>query len=80
MADSAGSINAQNGYDSFGNPTNSNFASQYQFTGREFDSYTGLHSCRARWYDSTTSRFISEDPIGFAGGDINLFTPSKTIQ
>ena len=28
---------------------------------------------RARWYDATLGRFISEDPIGFAGGDVNLF-------
>ena len=34
---------------------------------------TGLHYYRARWYDANLGRFISEDPIGFAGGDINLF-------
>ena len=28
---------------------------------------------RARYYDPTRNRFISEDPIGFAGGDANLF-------
>ena len=28
---------------------------------------------RARWYDAQLGRFISEDPIGFAGGDINLY-------
>ena len=28
---------------------------------------------RARQYDSRLGRFISEDPIGFAGGDINLY-------
>ncbi|MEZ6098507.1 MAG: RHS repeat-associated core domain-containing protein [Pirellulaceae bacterium] len=27
-----------------------------------------------RWYDSKTGRWISEDPIGFAGGDANLTT------
>jgi hypothetical protein len=25
-----------------------------------------------RWYDSSTGRWISQDPIGFAGGDANL--------
>jgi RHS repeat-associated protein len=29
--------------------------------------------CRARYYHPTLQRFISEDPIGFAGGDINLY-------
>jgi hypothetical protein len=32
-----------------------------------------LHYYRARFYDGNLGRFISEDPIGFAGGDINLY-------
>jgi hypothetical protein len=32
-----------------------------------------LQYSRARWYDATIGRFISEDPIGFAGGDVNLY-------
>lgn len=28
---------------------------------------------RARYYDPKLGRFLSEDPIGFAGGDINLY-------
>src|SRR6185295_11417571 len=32
---------------------------------------------RARWYDPQAGRFISEDPLGFGGGDINLFTYVK---
>ncbi|MCP3999409.1 MAG: RHS repeat-associated core domain-containing protein, partial [Gammaproteobacteria bacterium] len=33
----------------------------------------GLYYMRARYYDANTGRFISEDPIGFDGGDINLY-------
>ena len=33
----------------------------------------GLYYMRARYYDPNVGRFISEDPIGFAGGDVNLF-------
>ena len=62
-----------NSYDSFGRPTNSSFSSRYQFTGREYDSFTGLQYSRARFYDPQIGRFISEDPIGFAGGDVNLY-------
>lgn len=40
---------------------------------REYDNFTGLHYYRARFYDGNLGRFISEDPIGFAGGDVNLF-------
>ena len=73
LANSSGALTASNGYDSFGNPTNTGFSSRYQFTGREFDSFSGLQFSRARWYDPTIGRFISEDPIGFRAGDINLY-------
>jgi RHS repeat-associated protein len=40
-------------------------------SGRENEG-TGLYFYRARYHDPTLARFISEDPIGFAGG-INLY-------
>ena len=73
LASSSGTVTASNSYDSFGNPTNTNFPSRYQFTGREFDSFTSLQYSRARFYDPKLGRFISEDPIGFGGGDVNLY-------
>jgi RHS repeat-associated protein len=33
----------------------------------------GLYYMRARYYDPGVGRFISEDPLGFGGGDVNLF-------
>ena len=33
----------------------------------------GLFYMRARYYDSKVGRFIAEDLIGFAGGDVNLY-------
>ena len=33
----------------------------------------GLCYMRARYYDPQIGRFISQDPLGFAGGDINLY-------
>ena len=33
------------------------------------NSLAGLHYYRDRYYDSSNSRFISEDPIGFDGGE-----------
>ncbi|HEX8432620.1 MAG TPA: RHS repeat-associated core domain-containing protein, partial [Longimicrobium sp.] len=39
-----------------------------RFTGREYDEDTGLYNYRARWYDPHLGRFMSEDPIGLAGG------------
>jgi len=73
LTDSTGALTASSSYDSFGNPSNSNFPSRYQFTGREYDAFSGLQFSRARFYDPKLGRFISEDPIGFRGGDVNLF-------
>jgi len=33
----------------------------------------GLDYMRARYYDPSVGRFISEDPLGFDGGDVNLY-------
>jgi RHS repeat-associated protein len=33
----------------------------------------GFYYMRARYYDTEIGRFISEDPIGFDGGDVNLY-------
>ncbi len=48
--------------------------SPFAFTGREFDAESGLYFYRARYYDPATGRFLSKDPIGFLGGDINLYS------
>ncbi len=61
-------------YDSFGSvidETNPSISLRFDFTGRELDPETGLVYYRGRYKDR--ERFISEDPIGFAGGDGNLY-------
>ncbi|MCX5719089.1 MAG: hypothetical protein NT055_03830, partial [Nitrospirae bacterium] len=63
-------------YDSFGNiisVLNPNFVQPYTYTAREYDSETGLYFYRARYYDAEVGRFISEDSIGFRGGDVNFY-------
>ena len=45
----------------------------YGYTGREWDKELGLYYYRARYYDPKGGRFISKDPIGFAGRDVNLY-------
>jgi RHS repeat-associated protein len=42
------------------------------YTGRQYDADSDLYYCRARWYDAQTGQFISQDPLGFVGGDANL--------
>ena len=39
-----------------------------RYMAREIDSETRLYYFRNRWYDPEIARFISEDPIGLAGG------------
>jgi RHS repeat-associated protein len=43
-----------------------------KYMARELDETTGMVYMRARWYHPTLGRFVSEDPIGLAGG-FNLF-------
>lgn len=43
-----------------------------RFPGQYFDSETGLHYNRFRYYDPGPGRFLSQDPMGLHGG-VNLF-------
>jgi RHS repeat-associated protein len=62
-------------YDAYGRfvQTSSDVVNPFAFTGREFDSESGLHYYRARYYSPETGRFLSPDPIGFLGNDLNLY-------
>ncbi|MEC4020976.1 RHS repeat-associated core domain-containing protein [Streptomyces sp. H27-D2] len=73
LADADGTIATSYAYDPNGTPTSSGAATSnpYTFTGREDDG-TGLLYYRNRYYDPQTGRFISQDPIGYAGGP-NLY-------
>jgi RHS repeat-associated protein len=71
LANSSGTLANTYTYDSFGKLTASTgtLTNPFQYTGREFDSETGLYFYRARYYDNAVGRFISEDPIAFEGGN-----------
>ena len=45
----------------------------FGYTGRDWDADIGMQYNRARWYDPSTGRWLSQDPRGFAGGDANLY-------
>lgn len=70
LSSSTGTLARTYIYDSFGNLTSSTGAlmNPLQYTGREFDAETGIYEYRARYFDSSIGRFISEDPIRFKGG------------
>jgi RHS repeat-associated protein len=73
LADSSGTLASSAGYDSYGNVTSGSIPSRYTYTGRESDVDAGLIYYRARWYDPRVGRFLSEDPIGFGGRDVNFY-------
>jgi len=61
--------------DSLGNQiaSSGSITNPFQYTAREFDTETSLYYYRARYYDSTIGRFISEDPAGFSSDTLNFY-------
>jgi RHS repeat-associated protein len=73
---SDGSIVQRIDYDEFGNvlsDTNPGFQ-PFGFAGGLYDHDTSLIRFGARDYDSQSGRWITKDPISFAGGDTNLYS------
>jgi RHS repeat-associated protein len=75
LSNSSGSLAETYTFDSFGKQTASSgsLTNPFQFTGRESDTETGLYFYRARYYDPSAGRFITEDPVRLKGG-LNFFT------
>ena len=78
LTNPGGAVAATYSYDVFGGlrSQTGSVVNPYTFTGREYDSESGLYYYRARYYDSELGRFLSPDPIDFAGG-INFYTYVK---
>lgn len=77
LASPTGTVPTTYTYEPYGKTTVSGTASAsfLGFTGRENDatSTLSLYNYRARSYSPTLQRFMTEDPIGFAGGDVNMY-------
>lgn len=72
---SNGTITQRLDYDEWGNitqDTNPGFQ-PFGFAGGLYDRDTGLVRFGARDYDPVTGRWTTKDPIGFNGGDTNLY-------
>jgi RHS repeat-associated protein len=74
LVDSSGNMQTSYTYDPYGGTsvTGTGDGNEFQYTGRENDG-NGLYFYRARYYSPLLGRFISEDPLGFAGDDDNLY-------
>ncbi len=75
LTDATGLVANSYDYDAYGNieASSESVTQPFTYTGREFDAESGLYYYRARYYDAATGRFINQDPIGFAAGDLNLY-------
>jgi RHS repeat-associated protein len=76
VLDGSGNVVDAINYDAYGNitsETNPADRGRYAWTGRELDAETGLQYNRARYYDATTARWMSQDPLGLDAGDSNLY-------
>jgi RHS repeat-associated protein len=74
LADFTGTVQTEYTFEPFGQVTviGALDTNSYQYTGRENDG-SGLYYYRNRYYHAQLQRFISEDPIEFDGGDVNLY-------
>jgi RHS repeat-associated protein len=72
--DNSGSVGDQD-YDAWGDVIATSLPGdeRYGYTGREFDAVTQLQHNRAREYNAKTGRWMSEDPLGLAAGDVNVY-------
>lgn len=70
---SATGVVTQYNYDAYGQTqTTDTIGNPFRYTGREQDA-EDLYYYRARYYDPTVQRFISEDPIAFSASDVNFY-------
>jgi RHS repeat-associated protein len=68
VTDSAGGVVVTRRYDPWGTLLAGSATAGYAYTGRDWEPETGLYYYRARYYEPTLGRFLSEDPIGLSGG------------
>jgi len=89
MVDSNGTLRLHRSFDAFGQITDEMYYDAsgqelspgwfgyvtlaFAYTGRPLDEATGLQNNLNRWYDARVGRWLSEDPLGFAAGDANLY-------
>ena len=75
LSDATGNGIENYSYDAYGQTVKSSSVdtgNPFAFTAREMDD-DDLYYYRARYYDPSIGRFLSEDPLGFSSGDFNWY-------
>jgi len=85
VTDNAGTVVERYSYTPYGEVTyldasfsalalqGSAISNEHLYTGRRLDPETGLQLNRNRFYASHLGRWVNRDPIGYRGGDANLY-------
>ena len=78
VTNDSGTVTEQYNYDEFGKVLAAgpaNVENPFRYVGQYgvMDEGNGILYMRARYYDAVTGRFLSRDPLGFGGGDLNLY-------
>jgi RHS repeat-associated protein len=71
LSNNAGTVTDKFKYDPFGKSADDG-GSAYKFAARRIDAETGLYYSRNRYYNPSSGRFISPDPIGYGDG-MNMY-------
>jgi RHS repeat-associated protein len=75
LSNSSGGLANTYSYDSFGKliASTGTLTNPFQYTGRQFDSETGVYYYRARYYDQGVGRFLSEDLLKGVSDSVNFY-------
>jgi len=78
LTDVSGNVTDSYSYDEYGKlllESTCSTENPFKFVGRYgvMDEGDNFYFMRARFYDAEAGRFLNEDPLGFEGGDWNLY-------
>jgi RHS repeat-associated protein len=76
LVNNSGTIIDQIAYDAFGNKTSETSPSsgdRLGYSGAQFDAAIGVYDENERYYDPSTGSWTTQDPLGLAAGDPNIY-------
>ena len=74
ITDGSGNVVGTGSYSPWGVPDSGSVTlNGFGFTGEQVDPESGFVYLRNRYYDPTTSRFLTPDPLGALGSGVNLY-------